>query len=276
MNTGYQDSLPLVGKRGLIITLSLAVALLMTVLSLLGLLLPDQLYPLPGLRQAYLPNDLVNILLGLPLILIALWGIRRGKLVGLLLLPGGLLYVIYNYLAYLLGLPLRWSSALIASLLVLSCAAAFVLLRAVDHQRVKAALQERIPGKFSGWILIVFGLLFIGLAVSQIMAGIQSGSIPPLGENAVAVADIVVSSAWVAGGIGLLRRNPLGYSTGLGLLAAASLLFLGLVLFFFLAPPLTGRPFDWGEVITVLVMGLIAFIPTGLYWRGAARAEAGS
>ncbi len=51
---------------------------------------------------------------------------------------------------------------------------------------------------------------------------------------------------------------------GLGLLVAASFLFLGLILFFFIAPLVAERAFDWIEVITVLVMGLICFIPTGI------------
>ena len=92
---------------------------------------------------------------------------------------------------------------------------------------------------------MVFGLAFIALAVSTIITGIQEGTIPPLGENAVSVADIVVSLGWVAGGILLLRKKPLGFSLGLGLLVAASFLFLGLILFFFmrrwlLNGPLTG------------------------------------
>ena len=121
--------------------------------------------------------------------------------------------------------------------------------------------------------LIVFGLAFIGLAASAIMTGIQEGTIPPLGEDAVSVADIVVSLGWVSGGILLLRKRPLGYSIGLGLLAAASLLFIGLILFFFIAPLVSGRVFDWSEVIAVLAMGLICFVPTVIYWRGVVRSS---
>ena len=89
----------------------------------------------------------------------------------------------------------------------------------------------------------------------------------------MAVADILVSASWIAGGILLLRDHPLDYSSGLGLLVAASFLFLGLLLFFFLAPLLVGRLFDWVEVLTVLAMGLIAFVPTGLLWRAVVKVE---
>ncbi len=199
--------------------------------------------------------------------------VKKGKLLGALLLPGALVYVIYNYIAYLLGRAWSWISIINLLLVVLSVIALVLLLKSIDHQDVMGKLEGRVREKISGWILVVFGLAFIALAVSTIVAGIQEGTIPPLGENAVSVADIVVSLGWVWGGILLLRKKPLGYSTGLGLLVAASFLFLGLVLFFFIAPLVAGRAFDWIEVSTVLAMGLICFIPTGLFWRGVVRSE---
>jgi len=159
------------------------------------------------------------------------------------------------------------------TLAVLSFIALVFLLQAIDHQAVMRRVEDRVGRRFSGWVLVIFGLAFIGLAVSTIVTGIQGGTIPPLGENAVSIADILVSLGWVSGGILLLCRKPLGFSTGLGLLVAASSLFIGLILFFFFAPLVSARPFDWIEVITVLVMGLICFIPTGIYWRGVINSQ---
>jgi hypothetical protein len=269
--TTLQQQLPVKDNISLILLLSAAITLIMTVFSGLGFLFPDVFYPDPGLLEQYLANDLVNIILGLPLFIAALALFKKGKLLGALLLPGALIYVIYNYLAYLLGRGWSWISYINLLLVVLSIICLILHLRSINHQDVMGKLEGRVGEKVSGWILVVFGLAFIGLAVSTIVAGIQEGTIPPLGENAVSVADILVSLGWVGGGITLLRKKPLGFSTGLGLLVAASFLFLGLILFFFLAPLVAGRPFDWIEVIIVLAMGLICFIPTGLFWRGIAR-----
>ena len=255
----------------LIMILSAFIGTLMTVFSGLGFFFPDLFYPDPGMLEQYLANDLVNILLGLPLFLVSLILLRRGKLLGLLLLPGALIYVIYNYIAYFLGRTWNWFAIIDLALVVLSLITLVLLLRALDHQAVMEKLEGRVGEKVSGWILVFFGLAFIALAVSIIFIGIQEGTIPPLGENAISVADIVVSLGWVSGGITLLRKKPLGFSMGLGLLVAASALFIGLILFFFLAPLVAGRPFDWIEVITILAMGMICFIPTGLYWRGILR-----
>jgi hypothetical protein len=68
-------------------TLSLNVAGWMTALSLVGLLFPMAMYPYEELRQSFVANDVVNLLIGLPALLGALWLLRCGKLPGLLGLP---------------------------------------------------------------------------------------------------------------------------------------------------------------------------------------------
>lgn len=271
-----QNGLQMEKNGALILIMSAAITLLMTIISGIGLLYPGLIYPTPEMLEQYLANDLVNIILGLPLFIAALVLMRRGKTLGTLLLPGALVYVIYNYIAYLLGRDWSWISYINLLLVVLSIIALILILKSIDHRGVMEKLEGRIGRKISGWILVVFGLAFIALAVSTIITGIQEGTIPPLGENAVSVADIVVSLGWVCGGILLLRKKPLGYSTGLGLLVAASFLFLGLILFFFIAPLVSSRVFDWMEVITILVMGLICFIPTGIFWRGVVRSNSAS
>jgi hypothetical protein len=258
-----------------ILILTVGVAALMVILSGMGILIPDFFYPDPGLRENYLANDPVNIILGLPLFLAGMILIKKGRLLGSLLLPGALIYIGYNYIGYGLGRPWDWLAFLYLGLAILSMIALLLFLMRMDHQTVKAGLEGNIPGKVSGWILVVFGIAFIALAISTISEGIKEGAIPPLGEHAVSIADIVVSLGWVSGGILLLRKKPLGYSTGLGLLVAASFLFIGLILFFFFAPLVSNRPFDWTEVITVLVMGLICFVPTGLFWNGVLRSFGG-
>ncbi len=273
MTTGSLEGTPLAENPRSLIYLSSAVAILMGLLSVSGILLPEILYPDSALREAFLPNDLVNLCLGLPLLGFVLNRVANQKLVGFLLLPGMLVFVTYNYLAYTLGRPLDWISSLNILLVALCVYTLVRLFISLDHSRIKDQLSGKIPARFSGWVLLIFGMAFLALAISQILTGIREGVIPPLGANAVAAADILVSLGWITGGYLLLRKRPLGYTIGLGLLVAASFLFLGLILFFFLAPLLVARPFDWIEVLTVLVMGLIAFVPTVLFWLGVAGSD---
>ena len=86
---------------------SFIIATLMTVSSVLGLLLRDQMYPSEELVLAFLPNDIVNLVIGLPILLVSMWLTSRGKLLSLLFWPGALFYVVYNYLIYVFAMPLN-------------------------------------------------------------------------------------------------------------------------------------------------------------------------
>jgi hypothetical protein len=97
--------------------------------------------------------------------------------------------------------------------------------------------------------------------------------VPARSELATAVADLVIIPAWVAGGVLLWRRLAFGYVVGAGLLFQASMLFVGLLVFFVVQPVLTAVPFRAGDFVTILVMGLVCFIPFGLFVRGVLSRE---
>jgi hypothetical protein len=77
-------------RRGLqpVYALSIIIAVLMAVASITGVLYRVRVYPTDDLLQSFVPNGLVNLL------------------VGLLLWPGALFFVLYNYLIYVLAMPL--------------------------------------------------------------------------------------------------------------------------------------------------------------------------
>jgi hypothetical protein len=54
----------------------------------------------------------------------------------------------------------------------------------------------------------------------------------------------------------------------LGLLFQASMLFIGLIAFLLIQPVLTDAPFSLTDVLVVAVMGLVCFVPFGLFVRG--------
>ena len=87
-------------------------------------------------------------------------------------------------------------------------------------------------------------------------------------EFALNATDFLLSPAWIIGGVLLWRREALGYVTGLGLLFQASMLFVGLVFVLILRPFLTTAEFLLGDVLVVLAMGMVCFVPFALYLRG--------
>lgn len=248
--------------------LSLTIAVLMTAVSICGLFYPSTLYPANELLQTFVPNDVVNLLIGVPIIPGSIWLTRRGKLVGLLFWPGALLYVIYNYIGYLFGIPISWITIAYLALVLLSTLTLIGLLKNIENKSVKTRLSGFVQEKLVGWVLIVFGVLFTIRAFSIIIQAIMTKTALPTSETGVLIADVVVSILWIAGGILLLRRKPLGYVSGLGLLFAASMLFIALIVHLLVQPIITDTPFVLSDVIVVFIMGVVFSIPFGLFVRG--------
>jgi len=248
--------------------LSLVIALLMAGVSLVGLLFQSRIYLIYELHNAFIANDFVNLCIGLPVLLGSMWMTRRGNLAGLLLWPGALLYILYNYIAYVIGMPLSWISLIYLALVLLSGYVIFDLLRNIDKNAILERLAGAVPVKTSGWILVILGSLFILRAIGMIAQASINQITLPMSEIGVLIADMVLSAIWIAGGILLMLRKPLGYASGLGLLFAGSMLFIALIIFLLLRPLLTEAPFALTDVIVVLLMGMSCFIPFILFLRG--------
>jgi hypothetical protein len=85
---------------------------------------------------------------------------------------------------------------------------------------------------------------------------------------AVYVADFATIPAWIVGGALLWRRQALGYVCGAGLLFGASMLFVGLLVYFLVQPALTGAPFATSDFVAILFFSLICFVPFDMFLRG--------
>lgn len=243
--------------------LSTIVAGVMTALSLAGLLFPMSMYPGEGLRQSFIANDVVNLMIGLPILLGALWLLRRKNLLGLLGLPGALFYVTYNAIAYAAAMPLTWTFFIHLGLVVLSAVAIFLLLSSLDGTAIQARLQGCVAERFGAIVLMGLGTLFFLRAVAEFFDGAANWAV-----FGVLVADGLTTPFWIFGGLYLWRKQPLGYVSGAGLLFQASMLFVGLLVFFILQPFVSGVPFPLADFVVILSMGLIVFVPFGSFVRG--------
>jgi hypothetical protein len=260
--------LPLKRNIALAYALSLLIGLLVLVVSLSGLLFPGRMYKTVDLRDSFVTNDLVNLMIGLPVLLGSMWLTRGGKLAGLLVWPGSLLYVLYNEIAYLVGMPLGWASFLYLALVLLSVFVMLDLMIAIDHHTVQNLLAGLVPANPAGWVLVALGTLFFLRGLSLVIqAGLNRISLP-MSEVGVLIADIILSAIWIAGGLLLLFRKPLGYASGLGLLFSGSMLFIALVIFLLLGPVLMGQPVVLADVMVVLLLGSTCFVPFYYYLRG--------
>ena len=158
-NSSSPQTLPITESLPLAYALSYIIAILMTAVSLGGLLFPSAIYPTDELTTTFVPNDVVNLVIGLPILLGSMWLTRRGKLLGLLLWPGALLYFVYNYIGYVVGIPVSFITLAYLLIVLLSAYLTFDLLKNIDRDSVQKQLVGAVSEKVAGWVLAIFGIL---------------------------------------------------------------------------------------------------------------------
>jgi hypothetical protein len=268
-STNPAHSLPLSRRPTLLALGSLLIALLADVLALAGLLTGDAVYQSEELRDSFVTNDLVNLAIGVPILLIALWMARRGSLTGLLFWPGALFFLLYNAaIVYVYALPLGWAWLLYLVLLALIVYTLIGLMASIDGSAVRSRLQGKVPERLAGGVMVGLGAVFLLFVIGEVASAVASQTPVARAQLAVHVADFVTIPAWIIGGVLLWRRQPLGYVSGAGLLFGASMLFVGLLVYFLVQPTLTDAPFATSDFVAVLAFGLVCFVPFGLFLRG--------
>lgn len=270
MNTSQERSVILPIKRNLTFAyaLSLCITIFMTAAAVASLIYRAEIYPADELLQTFLPNDVVNLFIGVPILLGSMWLTRRGQFIGLLFWPGALFYVLYNYLGYVFGMPFNEVFLLNLTLVTLSGYSLIALVASIDGSAVQQRLTGVVPERAAGGVLAGLGILFSLRVIGVIVDALVNQTPVATTELAVLVADFLISPAFIIGGVLLWRREALGYVSGMGLLFQASMLFIGLIFFMLLQPFMTDAPFNLVDVIVVLIMGLVCFIPFGLFVRG--------
>ncbi len=248
---------------------STIIAILMVVVSAGGIINRTEIYPTEELLRTFAANDVVNLFIGVPILLGSMWLAWRGKWLGLLCWPGALFFSFYNYLAYVFALPFDWRFPIHLTLTVLGVYTLTGLMAAMDGDAIKQKLEGKVHEKLAGGILAGFGILFLLRSLGVMLGALTGGNTIASGDLAVNLADISISPALAIGGILLWRRKAFGYAAGLGLLFQASMLFIALIAFFVLQPILTSAPFKLVDTLVILIMGMICFIPFGLFMRGA-------
>jgi hypothetical protein len=247
---------------------SILVTIIMAAVSIAGLAARTTVYPSEELAEAFVPNDVVNLFVGLPILLGSMWLARRGSLAGLLCWPGALFFVLYNYLAYIFVVPLSWAFMVYLGLVVLSLYTLVGLIASIDGEAVRQRLAGKVHEKFAAGVITGFGLLFFLRVILVSAQSISSGDLMSEIEYAANFSDFFTAPAMLIGGVLLWRRKAFGYLAGLGLLFQASMLFIALIIYLILQPILTTVPFALVDVVVVAVMGLICFVPFGFFFGG--------
>jgi hypothetical protein len=261
--------LPVTHGLPLVYATSLIIALLALIASTAGLLYGATLYPIEEMRLLNVPTDVFTLLVALPLLLGSMWLAWRGQLLGLLCWPGVLLYMLYIYVAYAIGVPFNVLFLAYVLLVALSAYTTIGLGASIDAAAVRRRLAGAVPERLAGGILAGLAVLFTMMNVADVITALASPAPDHLLQFPVWIADFaVLAPAWLLGGLLLWKRRALGYLCGAGLLLVGSMLFAGVILTLAFPAFYTGSALDLTGIVFLLVIGLICFVPFALFARG--------
>ena len=224
------------------------------------------------LVPGFLVQDIFNLVVGLPILVGALWLARRGSLIGLLLWPGVLFYLAYTYVHYLVGAPFSALFLGYVAIVVLSAYTTIGLVASIDGDTVRQRLSGAVRPRLVGGLLVGLALLTVGQdgggAVATALAG--GAPIDPLARG-VWIADLTlgVPAMLIVGGL-LWRRVSLGYVAAAGLLLSFGLTSVVIAAMIALQPVLTGAPIDGATVVGLFIFGAVSWTPLLLFGRGTA------
>jgi hypothetical protein len=269
--------LPIKSDLGLAYLASIVVALVMTIASLAGLIWGSAIYPITDLKlfPLFVGQDALNLIVGLPLLLGSMWLARRGSLIGLLLWPGALFYVAYDYGYYVLGAPVTLFFLPYIGLMTVSMYAAVAVVVSIDADTIRERFARSVPpravGGFLAGLAVLFTMLWTALNVSALASGTPIDDV----VRVVTIMDLTLQlPALFLGGILLWRGASIAYVVAPGLLLQAAAYLAGLSAITVLQEVLLATPVDPMAVAPGFIVAAIALIFIGTFVRGAARSSA--
>ncbi|MBI4501519.1 MAG: hypothetical protein HY700_10190 [Gemmatimonadetes bacterium] len=171
--------------------------------------------PAPLAREG-LVWDAINLVIGVPALVLALFFAHRGSLRGRLAVTGLSLYFAYVYVQYATMVALNPLFPVYIAIFALSLVNLFVSLALIDPPHVKSHVSPRFPRRFfAGFAFLLSSALLVlwGLRIAAIL---RSGRFPPELAGMVTLQSqafdlgLVVPLA-LASGILLLRDHAWGY-----------------------------------------------------------------
>ncbi len=176
-----------------------------------------------------IPQDIVTLIVGVPMLVIALLMYRTGSLRGRLLFAGTLGYFLYTYASYAFGASYNPMFLVYIALFTLSLYAFVLAMLGLDIQYLTAHVSERLPRRGIAILFFVMAAFLCFMHLGRLVPPLFNGTVPEVIEtyttDAVAVLDLgLIMPAAILAGILLWRKQPWGY------LLAALLLIKGFTL----------------------------------------------
>lgn len=198
--------------------LSFIIAILALVQSAGGLFIGNLYRDNAWVISAWYGNDLVTLIVAVPLFVAALILSIRGSQRAQLVWLGMLAYMLYNYAFYLFGAALNNFFLIYVALFSLSIYALIFAVPKVDVGGTSRRFRTKTPVKWISGYIMLFAVVVCGMWVSQSLSFVASVQIPQIVvdtghvTNLVAALDLSLQVPFLAlGAIWLWKRQPWGY-----------------------------------------------------------------
>jgi hypothetical protein len=160
-------------------------------------------------------NDVITLVVGLPLLVVSTWFAFRGSLRGRLLLTGTLGFFLYTYMSMSMLTSYNSLFLVYVALFTLSLYAFILSLLAVDVLALPRHFSPRLPHRFIALVLFAVGGFLVVAWLGRILSPMVRGETPVM-ENTTTLVIQAMDLALIAplaiiGGLLLLRRTAWGY-----------------------------------------------------------------
>jgi hypothetical protein len=187
-------------------------------------------------------QDVVTLVLGIPMLLISLVLARKNLLRGRLLLLGTVSYFLYAYVSYSFLSMYNPLFLVYVMLMSLSLFAFILCIMSIDVEALKSSFSTKLPVKFIGGFQIFIAFILLMLWLGKIVPSLISEATPIGLEHYTTLViqamdlGIIVPVALLSA-ILLMKRRPFGYLLssiviikGLTMLTAITAMIIGQVL----------------------------------------------
>ncbi len=252
--------------RAYTILAGLLIALLLTTAGagLFGTNVYDNFAP-PKYVQESRAQDLITLILGVPLLLAAVYGVRKERAWGFPLWTGVLAYELYVYGIYAIGAV--YNAFFLGYVAVASLAMYTIigLLSNVNAEWFQQSIHEKLPRRWIGGFFFIITAVFAMIWIGQVMNTISTGVVDS--GHLIFVFDLmVVLPAFAITAVKLFRGQALGdLLAGMMLIKFDSLciaIALGQ-----LFRSLNNISVETGLLGVFIPLGLIGLLFTGIYFK---------
>jgi hypothetical protein len=198
--------------------LSAIVAVVLAIVSAGGVFIEGLYNDNALISQAYRGQDMVTLLVAVPLLVVGLLLERRGSARGRIVWLAMLAYTLYGYLFYMLGAAFNPFFLLYVAAFALSLYALVLSVPRIDVAELTAGFSDGA----ARWVAIVYmlvsgvglGVLWTGMSVGYLFTGDVPAPIVASGHptGVVFALDLsLIVPAMIMGAVLLLRRRPWGW-----------------------------------------------------------------